>query len=279
VVYRLCEGIWAGSYPDEQTIRKLTKYGVKTYVNLTRDDEKLWYGRRSYCRFLPNRSTLSRFPLWSYDLPPVNKLLHTSEILESGNPSYLHCRQGLDRTGAVAMLTLMKRGMSLNEAQAHLNKAREGLSDPSPRKKYHFRYLRNAEACLHGNACLVEKDKPASEQVVVAVAELAVAMRKQIERIIVKGYLAQPVHRALSALNALVEASVQMIGLDLGNAAKLALILAKYQVGPKKINAVLTQLGPKLSYELTRDYREISYLEPDGKLGEHHGQCVLELKE
>jgi len=278
VFYNLCEGIWAGSYPDEQAIRQLTRHGVKIYVNLTRDDEKLWFGLRSYRQFLPGSMKMCRFPLWSYDLPPVKELLNITETLQSESPSYLHCRQGLDRTGVVAMITLMTRGMLLADAQNFLNKARKGLGQPSPRKKYHFRYLRNVEAYLHGGAWPVEKDKSVSERVVSEVDELAAAVRDEVERITVRGVFAQPIHRAMSALNALVEASIRMNGLDLGNAVNLARILTERKVGPKKVNAVLTQLGPKLSYEVTRDYRETAYSEPDMESGDN-GECVLELKE
>jgi len=221
---------------------------------------------------------MCRFPLWSYDLPPVKELLNITETLQSESPSYLHCGQGLDRTGVVAMITLMTRGMLLADAQNFLNKSRKGLGQPSPRKKYHFRYLRNVEAYLHGGAWPVEKDKSVSERVVSEVDELAAAVRDEVERITVRGVFAQPIHRAMSALNALVEASIRMNGLDLGNAVNLARILTERKVGPKKVNAVLTQLGPKLSYEVTRDYRETAYSEPDMESGDN-GECVLELKE
>jgi protein-tyrosine phosphatase len=281
VFYELCNNIWAGPYPSEAAIQKLTEYGVKTLINLTRDDEKLWFGLRSYRQFLPDGVRMFRFPLWSYDIPPLEQMLQIVEILEDKSPSYLHCRQGLDRTGIVAMLTLMKRGMQLGSALDHLSEVRRQLPNPSPRKKYHFRYLANAHRQLFSEPSMLDhpmlrnNGDPLTERSVDSINELKQARSDEIERIIIRGDLAQTVHRALRAINALVSAGLQMNALDL---RQLATILIDHRVGPRRLSAV-AHLGTKLSYKLTKNYREVSYTKPDERHNDENGESVLELKE
>jgi hypothetical protein len=279
LLYNLCDGIWAGPYPYEAAIRKLTNYGVKTFVNLTRADEKLFFGLSSYRSLLSSGAQVFRFPLWSHDLPVIDELLPVVEVLINNRPSYLHCRQGLDRTGVVAVLTLMKRGMGWDSALEHLKNVRDEQSEPSPRKNYHLRYLKNADAFLNGGAWCIEKNKLFSERTVLKQDELTMAIREEVERITVIGTLAKRVHRAMRGLNALVGASVQMSDLDLGNAKKLHRILTENKLGLKQITAILARIGPRLSYALAKDYREISYCGPDEDHGKDHEECVLELKE
>lgn len=138
VIYKLCDGVWAGEYPDESAILHLANEGVSTYVDLTRWDEQWVYSIQDYGKLLPEGARRFRFPLWTYWLPPLEKLLKIVSALENNIPSYVHCRQGLDRTGVIAALVLLKRGMKLEEALTYLKLAR---GTPSPRKTYHLKYL------------------------------------------------------------------------------------------------------------------------------------------
>ena len=52
------------------------------------------------------------------------KPLAIVKMVEDNAPTYVHCRQGLDRTGVIAALVLRKRGMELNEALSYLTFAR-----------------------------------------------------------------------------------------------------------------------------------------------------------
>ncbi len=142
--YRLVDEIWAGPYPDRTTIPLLLERGVRTFVNLTRWDEKIVYFIRAYKKHLPNGATHLNYPLWTYSLPPVEEMLTIVDAVELNAPAYLHCRHGLDRTGVTAVLILMKRGMTLPEALEHIARARGDQPQRSPRKPYHFRYLANA---------------------------------------------------------------------------------------------------------------------------------------
>ncbi len=220
-----------------------------------------------------------RFPLWSYDIPPLDQMLQIVEALEKNSPAYLHCRQGLDRTGIVAMLALMKRGMRLGGALDHLAEVRRQLPNPSPRKKYHFRYLANADRQLFSEPIpdlpmLRNNRGPLIERSVDSIDDLKQARSDEIERIIVRGDLAQTVHRALKAINALVSAGLQMNALDL---RQLATILIDHRVGPRRLAAV-AHLGPKLSYKLTKDYREIEYSKPRKNDTGSLAESILELK-
>jgi len=145
VIYKLCDGVWAGGYPDPSAIQRLTAEGVSSFVDLTRRDEQWVYGIKDYDNLLPGKANHLRFPLWTYWLPPVARLLEIVSVLQGNSPSYVHCRQGLDRTGVIAALVLLSRGMGLDEALAYLRSARGA---DSPRISYHLRYLRKNAAAV-----------------------------------------------------------------------------------------------------------------------------------
>jgi hypothetical protein len=150
VTYKLCEGIWAGGYPDPSAIQRLSAEGVTSYVDLTRRDEQWVYGIRNYDPLLPAGADHMRFPLWTYWLPSVARLLKIVKVAQGNSPSYIHCRHGLDRTGVIAALVLLSRGMPLDDALSYLRNAR---GTDSPRIPYHLRYLRrNASAVVNGTA-------------------------------------------------------------------------------------------------------------------------------
>ncbi len=138
VTYKLCDGVWAGTYPDEAAIRRLTAEGIVAYADLTRRDEQWVYRIKDYGKLLPQSTKHFRFPLWTYWLPPPARLLEIVKVVEENTPCYVHCRQGLDRTGVIAALVLMQRGLSLDEALSHLRHAR---GTTTPRKSYHLKYL------------------------------------------------------------------------------------------------------------------------------------------
>ncbi len=149
--YRLVDEIWAGPYPDLAMIHQLLDKGVRTFVNLTRWDEKIVYWIRSYKRHLPAGVRHANFPLWTYSLPSLEDMLTIASTVEKDAPTYLHCRHGLDRTGVTAVLILMQRGMALQEALDHIASARGGMRYSSPRKDYHFSYLSDAAAKMGRN--------------------------------------------------------------------------------------------------------------------------------
>jgi hypothetical protein len=150
MIYKLCMGVWARSYPQSTDIRLLIDAGVKTFVDLTRIDER--FRRRipymGYRKCLPDGVDYVNFPLWSGHLPPIRSLMRIVEIVEERQPAYLHCRHGRDRTGVAATLILVNRGLSPDEALCHIADARGPGSEQSPRKRYHLDYLKDAAGIL-----------------------------------------------------------------------------------------------------------------------------------
>ncbi len=149
MTYRLRDGIWAGEYPDEKAIGHLMGQSVTTFVDLTTWDERLLYLLPDYRRLLPEGIKHFRFPLWPYWLPPIERLLGIVRAVEDNSPCYFHCRQGLDRTGVVAALLLVSRGIKLGEALSHLRMIRGA---DSPRQPYHIRYLEKSLTAISGSA-------------------------------------------------------------------------------------------------------------------------------
>jgi Tyrosine phosphatase family len=150
------QGACAGEYSDQPLVQRLIDADVKTFVNLTRPDEKLFFDIGSYRRHLPNGVNYYKHSLYAFGLAPVQDLMGIVKIIEDGKPSCLHCRQGLDRTGTVAVLTLMNRGLILRDALSEIRDRREGLEKASPGKRYHFRYLLKAGRQLTGSNSLDE---------------------------------------------------------------------------------------------------------------------------
>ena len=73
--YNLCDGIWAGEYPDKPMIDGLVDRGMRTFLNLTRQDEKLFFGIESYKDGLPTELNYFKQSLYAFGLPPVDEMM------------------------------------------------------------------------------------------------------------------------------------------------------------------------------------------------------------
>ena len=144
----------AGPYPGhpsreiaERQLRGLLDCGVRTFVSLMEEDSRL--GGERYeevadrmepaCRF-------HRFEVEDHTAPSRAQMDSILEVIDASladeRPVYVHCWGGRGRTGVVAGVWLMRRGIAapdgLLEALARL---REGLPGESPETEEQVRFV------------------------------------------------------------------------------------------------------------------------------------------
>lgn len=100
--------IYAGEYPgdkdDEIAKRKIARmchFGIRHFIDLTKETEL-----HPYCHMLPKDTTYTRFPIEDHSAPSsiedVQCLLwRIEELKKLDGDIYLHCRDGVGRTGTI----------------------------------------------------------------------------------------------------------------------------------------------------------------------------------
>lgn len=108
--------LYAGEYPGDRKddcaknkIKHMIHFGIRHFIDLTEEGELC-----SYSRFLPGDITYCRFPIKKSSVPDsledIHKLLNRiNELKQQGGFIYLHCRDGITRTGLVAACYLAKK--------------------------------------------------------------------------------------------------------------------------------------------------------------------------
>lgn len=100
--------IYAGEYPgdknDEIAKRKIARmchFGIRHFIDLTKESEL-----RPYYHLLPKDTTYTRFPIEDHSAPSSIEdvqrlLLRIEELKKLDGDIYLHCRDGVGRTGTI----------------------------------------------------------------------------------------------------------------------------------------------------------------------------------
>lgn len=134
--------LFAGEYPGdrkdycaEKKIKHMIHFGIRHFIDLTEDGEL-----RSYSRFLPDDVTYLRFSIEKNSVPDsldsMHRLLNCiNELKQQGVFIYLHCRDGVTRTGVVAACYLAKK-----QNKRRLFDVLDTLNFMSPRMFSSFRH-------------------------------------------------------------------------------------------------------------------------------------------
>ena len=95
--YRIGDGVYRSDQPSAACFRELEKFGMREILNLRcyHTDSKEAQGTSLILHHLPTRATL----LWLDDLVTAMQI-----IRDRKGPLLFHCRNGSDRTGAVAAM-------------------------------------------------------------------------------------------------------------------------------------------------------------------------------
>jgi len=149
------DGLFVGAYPlDEDDVRALRRIEIRRVLNLTEDKEYEGGERGAVERALADAGIAEhRMRLTDYGgLPPETLDGAVSVIgtwLDEGEPVYLHCRAGWQRSAAVAAAVVaIRAGIGIDEALA-LVQARKPTADPLPHQRadlHRWWVTRNADA-------------------------------------------------------------------------------------------------------------------------------------
>jgi protein-tyrosine phosphatase len=136
--YWVTPDVLAGKYPGAKLdgdavakVRALLDAGVKTFVDLTEDDELL-----PYAHLLPDDVTHIRVAVPDVTCPSVHQVRDALQVLHGsrdGGIVYVHCRGGCGRTGVIVGCYLVESGLPPDEALARVHELTRVLwSKPCP---------------------------------------------------------------------------------------------------------------------------------------------------
>ncbi|WP_068473870.1 protein-tyrosine phosphatase family protein [Saccharicrinis aurantiacus] len=110
----------AGKYPKTQEeLDALLALGIKTFVNLTEEDETQKDGSPNFrydAHFNSSEAKMYRKPVEDASTPTIETMREIAEIIDGSlvenKPVYFHCVGGVGRTGTVAGSYLMHSKMA-----------------------------------------------------------------------------------------------------------------------------------------------------------------------
>lgn len=118
-LYKVSDTLYRGAQPSEEGIFELKKLGIKTLINLRTDsdeDAERLNGVELACESIP----ISWNPFRSPKDADVVKFLQMATD-PSKQPVFVHCRQGVDRTGLmIAAYRIVIQGWNKDEALAEM---------------------------------------------------------------------------------------------------------------------------------------------------------------
>ena len=97
--HRVNEQIYRGGQPADQAWSNLAKMGVKVVIDLRREGEHSTQAEASAVTAAGMRYV--NVPLNGLSAPPKEAVDKVLSLLNSGQPVFVHCRQGRDRTGTM----------------------------------------------------------------------------------------------------------------------------------------------------------------------------------
>lgn len=113
---RVNERVFRGAQPEDHAWSKLSELGVKTVIDLRRDQEHSKTAEQKLVE-AAGMKYLS-FPMNGFDTPTADQMTKVLAMMdESGGPVFVHCKQGRDRTGTVvAAYRISREGWANDKA-------------------------------------------------------------------------------------------------------------------------------------------------------------------
>ncbi len=135
---RLLAGEYPGSLDDDEArlkVRSLLKAGVTAFMDLTEEGELKPYVEilNEEADSLGISAQHQRRPIRNLGVPTPEAMIDTINAIDdaigSGAVVYLHCFDGIGRTGTVVGCYLVRQGMTGNEALEQIDRLRQGTPD------------------------------------------------------------------------------------------------------------------------------------------------------
>lgn len=121
-IKQVVSGVWRGPEPEsQQQLRDLREMGVKTVVNLEQNWPVFTFFDASYNNELDYLMVLgietAHIPMSNILPPPQHKIISALDAMNLREKSiYVHCRDGVDRTGVVCAAYRVCHGTSVDDA-------------------------------------------------------------------------------------------------------------------------------------------------------------------
>lgn len=107
-------GLWRSAQPNEESIVRMKKYGLKTIVNLRKETTDSWEKNMAHRLGL----NYFYFPMDGTVTPEKSQVEEVLKTISdpSLKPVLIHCLGGKDRTGTIIAIYKMQHGASIDEA-------------------------------------------------------------------------------------------------------------------------------------------------------------------
>jgi tyrosine-protein phosphatase SIW14 len=97
--HQVNDHVYRGGQPSPEAWPSLAKMGVKTVIDLRREDEHS--SAEEAQAVIAAGMKYFNVPMKGVSAPSPNDIARILAVLESGEPVFIHCKRGADRTGAV----------------------------------------------------------------------------------------------------------------------------------------------------------------------------------
>ena len=100
--HQVNKNLFRGGQPTGEGWKHLAKLGVKTVIDLRRENEKGTHSIKAESRAVEAAGMrYVSIPMQGIVAPSEEQISKAMSLLESGEPVFVHCREGKDRTGTV----------------------------------------------------------------------------------------------------------------------------------------------------------------------------------
>jgi len=107
--------VWRGAKPTAAGLRTLADMGVRTVIDLRKDNE---------CADIPSGVCYVRLPVSAWRSDDVDTGAVLKAIEDNPKPVFIHCTQGRDRTGLAIAAYRLSQGMSQEDAMTEVSNFR-----------------------------------------------------------------------------------------------------------------------------------------------------------
>ena len=135
-IWKIDDDLYRAAQPSPKLFKKFKKQGIKTIINLRGSREDLVdQMERRVCKNL--NLNLVEFKLHSRGAPTIEQISLSKKLFSKIEyPVLIHCKSGADRTGLMATLYLINKGIDVDDAKKqlslkylHIRLAKSGILD------------------------------------------------------------------------------------------------------------------------------------------------------